>query len=790
MNKKVALSILSATVVASMASSAFAAPKSGVYLGGDVDRYYELRDLFNLTDAGKTKFAADMGVTSFDKLIYVDFDGKGASLREIMNGEFSKVKRDLKKSDFEGVYTKANLDGTNGATYDPRNDAIDAPTGDLKVESVTAINATQVKVVFGVKVDSNDAIDKTNYSINGANPTGVELAEDGRTVTLTFASKSNVEVTDGVVVVEPVVTEADATKSTAKHTSVLTYEDTVKPEIVSATGKTNGAVATSVTVVASEPIQSSLAKINGTYYGIDFKGTATATINGLQLDATKPHTIELVNLTDKSENITVSTSKAITITVDANAPTAALSASSDKAILLTFDKAMDANSVIAAFPTNIGVKDEALADVQHGVVTKVEDKNDTQFLIPISQALYTNKDSRTLTVVIPNTIKDKLGNAVAPTTKTVVLSKDVTKPASTGYKVVKNAQGNVTSLEVNFSEGLAAGTPVKPTIVNENGVDVTDTLLGGVTPAAVQAGDKKVTLNFANPAKVAGKFHISFPAAFVTDQAETPNTSAVFNQTVDFGAGSASFDLAEAPKAAGNVITVKFGRAVKGGAVANSATDAANYTLAGKPLPADTIIRLNQAQDTATITLPVGSIEKTDQAAVFTVANVKAISGEVVTNYTGTVEVKDNVQPELQTAQLNADGSINLTFSETLAVDPDADDLVVTVNNLPLDKDLYNVNKISVGSDAGKYLLTVTGATYGNGTPEQADDVLYIDVNKNGAYDAATDILTSVPASVGSTVNLNNSSISSVKVGTQATPDTAKDAENNMLKGNTTKTVK
>lgn len=183
MNKKVALSILSATVVASMASSAFAAPKSGVYLGGDVDRYYELRDLFNLTDAGNKKFAADMAAITFDKLIYVDFDGKGASLRDIMNGELSKVKRDLKESDFEGVYTKSNLDGSNGDTYDPRKDATPV-TGDLKVESVSAISKTTLKVNFNKAVDS---VAKENFSIAGAVVNAATLSEDKKSVTLSVS---------------------------------------------------------------------------------------------------------------------------------------------------------------------------------------------------------------------------------------------------------------------------------------------------------------------------------------------------------------------------------------------------------------------------------------------------------------------------------------------------------------------------------------------------------------------------------------------------------------------------
>lgn len=76
------------------------------------------------------------------------------------------------------------------------------------------------------------------------------------TATLTFASAAQVEVTNGVVVVDPIVLASDVDKSTAKYTKVLTFEDTVKPEIAGVVAKTSGTVATELTVTTSEPIQS------------------------------------------------------------------------------------------------------------------------------------------------------------------------------------------------------------------------------------------------------------------------------------------------------------------------------------------------------------------------------------------------------------------------------------------------------------------------------------------------------------------------------------------------------
>ncbi|MGG2093552.1 S-layer homology domain-containing protein [Bacillus sp. S13(2024)] len=653
----------------------------------------------------------------------------------------------------------------NAMNYKP------AETAEAKVESVKATNATQVEVKFNKAVDSTDAKVATQYSINGTNPASVSLSDDGKTATLTFASASDVEVTDGVVVVSPVKLASDADQTTAKYTSVLTYKDTVKPEIASVTSVTKDSAATTLTVTTTEPIQSALAKVDGSYYTVVFGGSNTGTITGLNLDASKSHTLELINLTDKATtpNVTVSTSKTFNVTVDAAAPTAKLSAYGDKQILVTFSKPMDVISVDAAFGLNVGVADESLAAVNHtAVATAVAGSNDTQFLIPITDTLYANKSSRTLTVVLPSTIQDKLGNSLVAGTQTVTLSKDTVKPVATGYKVVKDSNGLVTDIEVNFSEGLKANPATSaPSIVNMNGVDVTTTLLGGLTAKAVTAGDTKVVFHAATPAKLTGKYAFSFGSQLVTDQSEVGNQSDAFNYTIDFGAGTTSFDLPSNPTSANNVITVAFGRAVKGGAVANSATDVANYTLGGKPLPEGTKIVLNGAQDTAKITLPAGSIDKTDASAVFTVANVMSQNGELVNSKTSTLGVLDNVKPILNSAVLNSDGTLTIGFSEALSAAPAVTDFTVTENGATTATALVaGTDSIAVGTglNAGKYVLTVKNI--------QADaQGIFVDADGDG------------------TRNNGEVALSSLKLST-ATTTTATDNASNVLVAGTTITVK
>ena len=239
------------------------------------------------------------------------------------------------------------------------------------------------------------------------------------------------------------------------------------------------------------------------------------------------------------------------------------------------------------------------------------------------------------------------------------------KPEATGYKVIKDNDGKVTAIEVSFSEALVAGTPALPTIVSENGVAVTN-FLGGFT-AAVKAGETKVVYTATTPATVSGKFAFSFAKDLVSDQAETANQSNAFNYTIDFGQVEVdSTFILTSVEATDNVISVTFPEAVKGGAVANSATDLANYTVAGKPLPAGTTITLDAAQTVATITLPAESVEETDQAVVFTAANIQSTTGKALNTYTGTVAVEINVAPILASAEALDNKTIVLTYSENV----------------------------------------------------------------------------------------------------------------------------
>lgn|GEM_PF-3944909 len=192
MNKKLVLSVLSTAVVASMATSAFAAPKAGVYLGGNVKKFYALETLFGLNASAKTEFSNYVAqlASNFNQVVYVDNSGKGASIQEILDeGYNAALNEPLAAADFADQYSEVNTSGQVVGTVDPEAELGGTPA-ELKVESVSAIDDTTVEVAFNNAVDATQVITE-NFTILDKNSkyvgdvTKALLSEDGKKVTLT-----------------------------------------------------------------------------------------------------------------------------------------------------------------------------------------------------------------------------------------------------------------------------------------------------------------------------------------------------------------------------------------------------------------------------------------------------------------------------------------------------------------------------------------------------------------------------------------------------------------------------
>lgn len=162
MNKKIVLSVLSTAVVASMASSAFAAPSAGLYLGGDAKKFYSQDALLSLSASAKTTFTSLISQfvadSALNQVVYVNLKGEGADVKEMIDKGYTEAIKDpLKAADFVDSYTEVKADGTAGATVDPKKEF---PTtgGDLKVESVSAITKTGVEIKFEALAEAKTGV--------------------------------------------------------------------------------------------------------------------------------------------------------------------------------------------------------------------------------------------------------------------------------------------------------------------------------------------------------------------------------------------------------------------------------------------------------------------------------------------------------------------------------------------------------------------------------------------------------------------------------------------------------
>ncbi|MDN9009172.1 sugar-binding domain protein [Brevibacillus laterosporus] len=191
MNKKVILSVLSTALVTSMATSAFAA-SGGIYIGGKVDRFYS-DEAFIKQNAMLIADLYDSGLENVENsVLYVNWDGKAATLQEMMDAKLAGKEVEYKtvtSEDFEKIggeegFYAVDAQGKVSTEKEMQPEQKPVTPGDLVVESVSAITKTKVEVKFNKAIDS---IDAKNFTIAGATVEVASLSEDKKTATLTVS---------------------------------------------------------------------------------------------------------------------------------------------------------------------------------------------------------------------------------------------------------------------------------------------------------------------------------------------------------------------------------------------------------------------------------------------------------------------------------------------------------------------------------------------------------------------------------------------------------------------------
>lgn len=755
MNKKVVLSVLSATFVASMAASAFAAPNNGLYIGGNVKTHYSFETLIGLDDAGMAKFKADMAAigTDFNNLVYVSLDKKGASIAEILAApSLEEANKDpLKKEDFADVYSEIDKSGNVTGTYDARKDVDGTTPGELTVESVSAINAKEIVVDFNQDVDPVTAEDAANYTLVVNNASTPLTATTHYTVALDAddASKAVITLVDAQalqngdklsVVVEKTILNKDLSPLGEDFTSVSNFEDAAAPTVTEVEVDGNdlkvsfNEFITSVGLVKVDGVALNSTDLGTINTALGTAASKTITLAGKASGLTAGnHTVSVGNVTDlqsPTPNTTSFASKTFTITEDNAAPAVegSLAVVSQNQFKITFDKEVTQPTVT--------VKKNGYA-----LNASLTSGPDDEYTVTVTDAtpvkLYETGESTANLSVTVSGYKASSNNLFGTTyTGTVTLSKDSQAPAvsSSVARIFDfDATGGVDErFYVQFNEVIQNPVTSKIVLKDKDGIrqTVTDADLvadanGKNTILAVQSTAVQAT-GVVNP----GNYTIELAAGAVEDAAG--NDNAVGSVTASKAAAANTIDLDPNASdngsgntnpndvvASGNTITINYGVDMT-----TSATTKANYTIDGAALPANSLVYFDGSKQVVTIELPAGTIADASDIAFGISQNVVSEDGEKVKAedlsmiLTG---LTDNVQPVLKSAKLLNAGvaatttfdQIELTFSEGIASFTDnlasQDDFIVEIAGVEVPVAAFASN---TDGDETVVLTFASGAVY------------------------------------------------------------------------------
>ncbi|MGN7469301.1 hypothetical protein [Brevibacillus sp. SAFN-007a] len=746
MNKKVTLSLLSATVFASMAASAFAAPTQGVYMGGSVDKFYKLDDLFQLSAEAKKEFVSRLNAANpdgdFKNLVFVDFDGKGAKFSEILaQGTLAKAKRDLTKADFEGSYVTVNTDGTDGVSYDPRNDAVDGAPGELKVESVSAINLKQLEVKFNKEVDKTTAEDETLYFENGSalssSVATAELQDDNKTVILTFATKKaqNATFTYKVDGVEDA--DGNAIESgdfTAK------FADTTLPTVSKAEYKGGKVVITFSEPLATAP---SVVRVNGNPVTFGFVSGSTTQVETQALTLAANSTVTLyvagakdeagleMNLYNGSFNTPAADTvkPAITSVTQVSQNTVRFVVSEELGTSASDLEDGDVKVLKGSTVYADGVSGTSVTVTKNTTVDPSGKTYDVAFDLGGAGApdygIYASSTAASQAVTLlldADVIKDAAGNGNVAYSQGFTFNRDTQGPAFVSAK----ASANKEVIEVTFNEDIKAAA----SDIDESKIIVTDA--SGVRYPAINAttvgksgAPKVLEIDFVASGTMAnGTYTVQIGAGAVKDALGNLNTAASTTVTVgdpaDTTKPTVTLDTEttiDTLQSSANKFVVDFGEEV-----GSSALNLSNYKLDGAALPTGTVIYFNStAKDSVTIELPAESINfgvnPTGADAVLTVSNVADKAGNVAVTTNLTAKVADNTGAVVQSVQVYGN-DILLTFNEN--IDTTSTAAIDTVSELAADfeikvgSDLLNLGTLGTGGTGGSAASVAAALVPGN----------------------------------------------------------------------------
>jgi hypothetical protein len=619
---------------------------------------------------------------------------------------------------------------------------------EFKVESVKAVNGKTLEIKFAkavkessviTTVSSVDYLNASNFTITTLDGKAItlgttssaataELSEDGKTLTVTAG---DTEVFEGryQVVINNI---QDLTSVTApKFDQVIDLgKDTVAPSIASTTkvnaNKTKVVFSESVTLPA-DSVTYKLADgtvVPTTDITIDSVVTLPATDKAFTFTVAagkyvgKTITATIIGAQDAAGNLLTPNPSTFSIQVgdkDGVAPTVtSVTATNDTQFVVTFSE--EVQGFAAA---NFTLTGNDIASL--GTPTVVQDSTDKKkwTVTYPSSVLATGKTTTVADVAVAVAgVTDLSGEAMtAAYSQIVSINKDTVAPKLVSSSVITEA--GVKYLLLNFDEKLSAVPTVtsassyKDYVTTSGTVTFNTTLLSAdgktakialedATTPAVITGATFTPTGGSSAALVAGtKYTVRFNATDASSNTTTTPLSVDF--TYEATTSSDKPVVETTPALTGqSTVAITFDREIDGA----TATNAANYSIAGVAVKSATLAAVSSGKQTVTLTLDANDL--TGNRAI-TIANVKSKAGVAMDTFTGIVSLTENVKPEVKSAKITGTTTIQVTFSEAIQSGfATNDDFVLKVGSTTIAATDYSV--AAVTGDATKATITLTTA--------------------------------------------------------------------------------
>nr|EEK69050.1 hypothetical protein bcere0006_7780 [Bacillus wiedmannii] len=573
---------------------------------------------------------------------------------------------------------------------------------EAKVESVSAINAQEIKVTFTKPVNEESAVKEGNYIFkqNGADLTSADfegeagkkgvLSKDGKSVTFklvagkAFANsdKYAVHSTTGVLGADlkPVEKYLDSEK---------TFSDSKAPELLGARviGKT-------VELTFNKPVKENAdvkidgVKIEGAKVASKTPGVYTLTTSAIDNNGIFAKGDHEVVVYDAEDTLRVNANKAsilttkYTVSSDTTAPEVkAVKAINNRTFKVTFSEPLSQHPEVTVKKGNYTFPTAAYNVAGgNGVVQYTIDPQDaTSYIVSIKEdvkdarnPLYASGEKNVDLSVNLKNYKDTVNLLGKPVDMSVSLTEDTATPKVSTDSLNK-IEGN--NLLVKFNGKIAVNNKDQIVVRDKDGVVVTSeiTAVGDVLniKLASAAKDEPYTVevkagavNFAKDENLASySVNTNSNVAFNT----TVSTTGIVTPVVEKNADIISIE--------GDVITVNYGQDMSG-----NAKDVENYKIDGKALPAGTTAEFVGSKQIVKISLPKNYFAKAQDAKFTISTNVLTASGSKVVANAQTkapveslIKFADNTAPKLASAvyvkatnEAEVSNTIKVTFDENV----------------------------------------------------------------------------------------------------------------------------